>query len=54
MRTVMEVYRIILREAQEIRDSKTEDDELNARANGLYRAAMLLEDTAEINPPQKK
>ena len=54
MRTVMEVYRTILREADDIRQSKTDDDELNARANGLYRAAMLLEDTPEINPPKKK
>lgn len=38
-------------EAQDIRYSNTDDEGLNSFANGLYRAAALLEETAEINPP---
>ena len=51
MKTIAEVYRLIMIEAQDIRYSNTDDEGLNSFANGLYRAAALLEETAEINPP---
>ena len=49
----MEVYQKVIKEAQSIRETNTEDEDLVGRANGLYWVAALLEDTEEINPKKK-
>lgn len=56
--TILEVYRQILKRGGDARElakkgdlTPTERKEEEARAEAFYWAAMMLEQTAEVNPP---